>query len=377
MKTPKASVVMFIAALCVGVWGMAQAATLAGVTQMTAGSNHNCALGGNGGVYCWGNNAYQQLGGKRSDMVFVATKVDMPSDVIQVSTGDSHTCALHKDGSVSCWGYNRDGQAGDGSQGEVSPRVIVKGLSDITAISAGRYHTCALSRSGSVSCWGENEHGQVGEPGDKAVPAPVVVALQNVTAIGAGGYHTCALSSGKVYCWGNNRQSQLGAGTRGASRKPVEILGVSDARKLVVGTFHNCVINDKGQASCWGSNRHGQLGDGSNADSREARSVISPVDNTITALAAGTYHTCATNGARTHCWGSNRYGQIGNEIKNDINSTPLAVGGLAPLKELVAGSYHTCAITHDNSVQCWGANRSGQMGAGTRGESSSVSMVRD
>ena len=83
-------------------------------------------------------------------------------------------------------------------------------------------------------------------------------------------------------------------------------------------------------------------------------------------LAAGEAHTCVvTPAGGVKCWGSNFYGQLGNDSR--IGSTgPVDVKNLAAdIVSLAAGADHTCALSRRGMVQCWGSNRSGQLGTGT------------
>ena len=66
------------------------------------------------------------------------------------------------------------------------------------------------------------------------------------------------------------------------------------------------------------------------------------------------------------CWGNNGYGQLGDGTTTD-SSTPVAVSLPAgrTATALALGSYHSCAILDDGSIQCWGRNSYGQLGDGT------------
>jgi alpha-tubulin suppressor-like RCC1 family protein len=239
-----------------------------GVTAIAAGGIHTCALMSSGGVWCWGYNFYGQLGDgsftSRSTPVAVS---GLPSGVTAIAAGRLHTCALMSSGGVWCWGDNEFGQLGDGSFTFRSTPVAVSGLpSGVTAIAAGRAHTCARTSSGGVWCWGDNFYGQLGDgtTTDSTTPVAVSGLPSGVTAIAAGYRHTCALTgSGEVRCWGDNYRGQLGDGTTTDSTTPVAVSGLpSGVTAIAAGSSHTCARTSSGGVWCWGYNSDGQLGDG-------------------------------------------------------------------------------------------------------------------
>ena len=79
-----------------------------------------CALLENGEVRCWGYNAYGQVGvgiekyftGKLPEEMEYKVIPTEGEDVVQIATGGNHTCALFRSGGVKCWGQNGYGQLG-------------------------------------------------------------------------------------------------------------------------------------------------------------------------------------------------------------------------------------------------------------------------
>jgi alpha-tubulin suppressor-like RCC1 family protein len=82
----------------------------------------------NGGVKCWGDNRYGQLGNGNTTNASTPVAAAIAGRAVGVSAGDWHTCALLVGGGAKCWGRNGNGQLGNGTATNSSSPVSVLGL---------------------------------------------------------------------------------------------------------------------------------------------------------------------------------------------------------------------------------------------------------
>jgi alpha-tubulin suppressor-like RCC1 family protein len=215
-----------------------------GSTAISAGQFHACVVGF-GGAYCWGSNAYQQLGAPSGTALTPIGVSNSSSNIASVFAGLNHSCALSLQGAVTCWGMNVAGQLGNGSTSSSVAPVAVSGLSsgvlaisgsgDNTAGSENLSHTCALTSTGEVLCWGSNANGQLGDDTftTRLVPTPTAALADDASGLSAGSQFTCAvIADGTVACWGRNHAGQVGDGTLITRRVPTTVLE-NDAERLV------------------------------------------------------------------------------------------------------------------------------------------------
>lgn len=252
-----------------------------GVTAIAAGYYHVCAISTGGAVKCWGWNACSSTGdGSNSSRPTPVAVSNLGSGVTGISVGAGHSCALLTLGGVKCWaqllrsgrrcqyvqsdgtgqcfvahhwragrrcwrqpflrrpvgrgggdvlGYNADGQIGDGTTTNRTSATPVTGFdSGVAVVSTGAYRARSRRRvvSGAGAATAAVRLGN-NSTTDSSLPVAVVGLGAGVAAISAGGYHTCALTStGAMKCWGLNDSGQLGDNSTTTRLTPVDVSGL-------------------------------------------------------------------------------------------------------------------------------------------------------
>jgi hypothetical protein len=153
----------------------------------TAGARHACVINypNNNKLICWGANEKFQLGttfqescpgGPCSTRARVVTVSDTEF-VSSISGGGAHTCALTDRQNIYCWGSNAYGQLGSptGLGGFTERPTLVTGGLRFASVTAGEDHTCGVTVDGGLYCWGRNDKGQLGNGTLIQSPLPVRV----------------------------------------------------------------------------------------------------------------------------------------------------------------------------------------------------------
>lgn len=208
--------------------------------------------------------------------------------------------------------------------------VLFRQTSPKDRLSVGPGNTCVITTEGKLSCWGFS----LG-PSDKSLPT-ILPHSEPFVQVSADNTHTCARTeAGEVWCAGWNDDGQLGATaseichlyTYGkpedipCSGSLLRVNGLPPIAEVFAGYRRTCAISRNGDLYCWGMSAWGVLG-------------VIPDD------------PC------------------------DCAKTPIKVPHLEKVHTLALGSFFSCALKTDGTVWCWGSNKDGRRGQGTRDERS-------
>ena len=193
----------------------------------------------------------------------------------------------------------------------------------------------------------------------------------------------------KPYAWGDNTYGQLGnnSTTNRSTLTAVDVTGVLKGKvitALAAGNSHSLALCADGTVAAWGRNTYGQLGNNSTTGSSVPVTVTTTgalAGKTVIALAAGDTHSLALcSDGTVAAWGSNGYGQLGNNsvTGNGVgidSGVPVAVdtSGVLSGKTVVAiaaGAEHSLVLCSDGTMAAWGGGINyGSLGNGSMSSS--------
>ena len=355
------------------------------ITAITTGDGHSCALItpaiGATTVKCWGDNRNRQV--DSTTMQFRETPATSQTGLSSISSGELHTCGIKSGGDVTCWGSNASHQlSGSGGNGTITvDHTTTLTGEPFVQVGAGSTSTCAVTSPGQdLYCWGT----MLPTFGNGTTPMKVNDSAHNWSEV--------ALGSG--FGIGKVDANELGGFGPGCSFGPTATAYEYDApspiSNALTGNYaftaaqsqgeHTCAMIDGASpiVRCWGSNVGHQIDDGAQVTCNAALEPgplpasyrwATPMRGRI---AAANAHTCALvdelPSTRIYCWGYNP-GDLG--FAEDNVGIPRKASGNLVATQLATGPNHICAIGRapadtQDQVYCWGQNRTGEVGNGSR-----------
>lgn len=204
---------------------------------ISVGSRHVCALGDNGRAYCWGDNSNTQIGDGTTTSRTTPVLVTLPSGVTSfksVNAAKHSSCGIGNNDQAYCWGDNAYGQLGDGTTSDRSTPKIVTLTSGVTSwksVVTGPYSaSCGIGNNDRAYCWGTNTQGQIGDNSTSQRNSPTAVTLPGgVTgfkSVTPGTQAACGVANtGAFYCWGNGNNCRRPGTCSGSVSTPTATSG--------------------------------------------------------------------------------------------------------------------------------------------------------
>jgi alpha-tubulin suppressor-like RCC1 family protein len=351
-------------------------------TQISTGGYSACAVLDDATAECWGYNFEGSLG----DNVHTTTAhTDVPypvkpfnlSNVVEIQSGSTNNCALKANGTVWCWGTNIFGELGDGTHYYSKKPAQVPGITDAVDIDVTYSTACAVLSNGSVKCWGLNLGRIFGDSSENNLSPRTIPGFSDVSKFMIGRTFSCALLTNKdLKCSGDNSIGQLGVGYISPENSSyIDAIIASDVKEISIGGTNACYLNNENDYYCWGSNQYGQVGDDSGRPVLSPKLVLSDVKTVSENIG---YHQCVAMLDKTvNCWGWNPHDALGvnDSIEHDapVQSTEIPS---SQLSQIQSGYLFNCALSEDSGlVSCWGSNDHGQLGNGSKTNSGNFAPV--
>lgn len=174
-----------------------------------------------------------------------------------------------------------------------------------------------------------------------------------------------------LWLWGDNSYGQLGNfnfpyGIPPSYGYPVQTIDNNfNYASISAGAKHFGGITTDGYLWMWGSNEYGQIGDDTSIS--RTSPVLIGSSNDWLEVSCGTFHSAAIKTNNTlYSWGYNIAGILGQN-DTDSRSSPTQVGVDTTWSSVSCGYLNTAAIKTDGTLWLWGNNSYGQLGNNDEG----------
>ncbi len=307
------------------------------------GGATSCAALTDGSVWCWGSDAYGELGWDmpitfNEPSRVVPTRVAGVTGATAVAVTRGQGCAIVAEGAVRCWGAKKQS---DRLMGPPPERLLAREVGTLhgaVQLALGEGVGCAVLADDTMQCW-------AGVAGETTPPTPVrgVTAVE-LSPMGAYDRTVCLRRrQGSVLC-GELDPEGLPYGT--PFRGLAAMRGGEGVRDLDLQQGGLCAVRDPGEVVCWTLDPKRKVTD--------LEPAVRPGPSDVVEV-AGACTRSATGAVRCPA-------KAGRAPDNFLEARPsdVALDGIRAL----AASAHTCAIDSGGAVLCWGANGWGQLANG-------------
>jgi alpha-tubulin suppressor-like RCC1 family protein len=171
---------------------------------------------------------------------------------------------------------------------------------------------------------------------------------------------------GNLWGWGANSSGQLADNTSTQRNTPVTTFaGGTNWKQVSFAKNNGTSVKTDGTLWTWGSNSYGQIGNNTSGANRSTPVTTFAGETNWKQVACGYQHNAAIKTDGTlWIWGRNNFGQLGdNTTTNRLTPVTTFAGG-TNWKQVACGN-HTAAIKTDGTLWTWGRNNFGQLADNT------------
>jgi hypothetical protein len=318
-------------------------------TKIAAAGGFSCGLASDGGIYCWGNNAFGDLGDGTIVPHERPTQVGTATDWIDVDARTNMGCGIRTDHSMWCWGFGNTGQHGDGkTMSEYSPTQVISDKPSVgwKSMSLGRQAACAIHIDGSLACWG------LDRIANTTVATPVAVDDNTDWTEISVNTVRCGLRGmpGQLYCWGKSSNGELGLGAITSQVTPAQV-GSDTWKHVAVGFNNTCGIRSDGALLCWGNSPFATTALHYGTTPQQVGTATDW--QSISLSSQGIIGLRSPGNA--YVWGVNDRGSLGASPEQEIVEPSPLGGPVTGWSSISSGNVHGCGIA-DGRSYCWGSS---------------------
>jgi alpha-tubulin suppressor-like RCC1 family protein len=339
-------------------------------TGIVCGPTYCAEIRSDRSLWMWGSGAGGQLGDGNFARSSTPVRVAAESFWVRVAIGGGHTLAIRSDGTLWAWGANGNSQLGLGDTAIRGAPVQVGSANTWKSVGAYVTSSFGIQFDGSLWAWGGNGSSQLGLGDTTTRTTPTRVGTDSDWSFLAPSVTAnCTLvlkTNNTLWAWGWNNKGECGTGNAGTQISVPTQVGTATWRTVAAGNVFSVGIQSDGTLWTWGNQANGRLGNGTTSGNVGSPTKIGTETDWISVV-TGISHVVALKGSAgsraLYAWGSNLYGQIGNNTQTDV-TTPLQIGSDVTWQKLAAGTQISVGQKADGSIWAWGTSSTGEFGDG-------------
>lgn len=171
-----------------------------------------------------------------------------------------------------------------------------------------------------------------------------------------------------LWVWGNNGSGQLGDNTISNKSSPIQTMTFANNWQQASAGYNNtCAIKTDGTLWCWGSNSFGEIGDNTTVGKSSPVQTVSAGNNWKQVSSGNNLTAAVKTDGTLWTWGYSGSGALGNNVGFDRKSSPIQTiaGGTNWTSVTCSFASTIAAIKADGTLWMWGDNSSGGLGDNT------------